>query len=151
MAPYLLEGLRFTPTILRRQMTGLPEKALDERQAERFTPRELIAHLADWEPILRARAETAVSSPGSKIEAYDEGDLAVANSYATSDWRERLEVFQREREETVRFYGALSPVEMSAFVLHPERGRLTTYDLAVMMLGHDVYHVEQLSELLHGS
>lgn len=60
MNAYLLPSIEFGPAILRRLFTLLPEDQLDVSLEEgRFTPRQVIAHLADWEPIMRQRIATA--------------------------------------------------------------------------------------------
>ncbi|HZH97628.1 MAG TPA: DinB family protein [Fimbriimonadaceae bacterium] len=148
MVTYLLDGLRFTPSILERLVAALPAHVLDRAQDGRFTPREVLAHLADWEPILRARVESAVNSSGSTIEAYDEAAMAEENGYSSSDLDESLRTFAMERGRTVSFFETLTPEQLQAHVIHPERGMLSAYDLAVVMLGHDVYHMEQLTALL---
>ncbi len=40
------------------------------------------------------------------------------------------------------------PVDWGKAIVHSERGQMTTYDQANMMLGHDMYHIEHLSQYL---
>lgn len=123
------------------------EKPLEEG---RFTPREVVAHLADWEPIMRDRIRQAVESPGSTIEAFDEGQMAIDHGYAKTDIHERARVFHQERSKTTHYVEGLTGDELKRAVTHPERGRQTAEDLVGMLLGHDMYHVEQLSGYLGG-
>lgn len=115
---------------------------------ERFTPREVIAHLADWEPIMRERLRIAVDSPGSSIEAYDEWQMCLDNGYAQKDIFEQAGLFRNERQRTAEYVASLGKDDFRKSVTHPERGVLTVEDMANMLLGHDLYHVEQLSEYL---
>jgi hypothetical protein len=112
--------------------------------ADRFTPREVIAHLADWEPIMLGRMQTALASPGASIEAFDEAQMAVDNVYLNLDPREQLHLFVQRRADTARWLRALPPDVWSQAVLHPERGLQTIEDQANLLLGHDLYHIEQL-------
>ena len=151
MNHYLLPGLEAVPTICRRLLDRIDASRLDEAITPgRFTPREVIAHLADWEPIMRERVRMACAAPGSTIEVFDEGEMAAANRYADSDPYERLELFRRERAVTAELVRRLQPAAMTNVVLHPERGPMTADDLTNLLLAHDVYHVEQLSAYLDG-
>lgn len=102
--------------------------------------------MADWEPILRGRMESAMHSPGTQIEAYDESQRAIEQNYAASDPLEQVDRFTEQREITVRVI-ELSR-DMNATCEHPDLGILTVSDIAHMILGHDLYHVEHLTHYL---
>jgi hypothetical protein len=149
--PYLIPGLESGPTIVERLVAAVPADHWDVPTAQdRFTPREVIAHLADWEPELLKRMQTAKSSPGAEVKAYDEGAWAVEHGYGSSDPKEQAALFRSRRSQTVAWLKALDPEDWKLTFLHPEQGIKTIYDLACMMLGHDLYHVEQLSGVVAG-
>lgn len=144
MHAYLLTGIELSPTAMERLVAVIP----DPDQAltpDRFTPREILAHLADWEPIMRDRISQAVDHPGSNIDAYDEGQMAIDNRYSEKDVAESLATFKSERKRTVEFVKGLRSEVLGNTVTHPERGEMTVLDLTVLLLGHDMYHVEQLT------
>lgn len=146
---YLPISIEFGPRIIRQLLRQIPAEQLDTAlQPERFTPREVVAHLADWEPIMRERIRTALTAPGAVIQPYDEGQMAVDHRYATLDPWEQLEVFTRERAETAAFIRTLKEEDWSQTAHHPERGPQSVDDLANLLLGHDLYHIEQLAEYL---
>ena len=61
MNAYLFPGLEFGPRIVARLVEQIPAARYDERtNPSRFTLREAVAHLADWEPILRDRIARAL-------------------------------------------------------------------------------------------
>lgn len=149
MHPYLVVGVEFGPAIVTRLMERIPAERLDESlDADRFTPREVVAHLADWEPIMRERIAAAVTSPGSIVQAYDEGQMALDHGYAESDWRAQCAVFADERRVTVEYLRGLESNAWRRTATHPERGIQSAEDLANTLLGHDLYHIEQLSTYL---
>jgi len=149
MNPYLKPSLEFGPVVVQRQIRLIPTARWDEPlETDRFTPREVVAHLADWEPILRERILTALRAPGAPIEAYDEAEMARQNHYDTSDPEAQCALFLRERHETARMLRELAPTDWSKTVQHPERGTLSVEDQANLLLGHDLYHIEQLSAYL---
>jgi hypothetical protein len=149
MNSYLLPCLEMGPRVVRRLLRQLPRERLDEAlHPDRFTPREVAAHLADWEPIMRERIRTALTSPGVEIRAYDEGQMALDHGYADLDPLEQVELFARERYATAEVLRGLNGSDWANSVHHPERGPQSVEDLANLLLGHDLYHIDQLSEYL---
>jgi len=148
MNPYLLPVLEFGPSIMRRLVQDMPDDQLDRPATpDRFTPREVIAHLADWEPIMLARIHQAIESPGSTLTVYDEGEMAVAHRYSESNVAQQLELFTEHRKATAEYLRALPEALYDNVVVHPERGNLTVKDQAWTLIGHDMYHIEQLTSL----
>lgn len=150
MNPYLIPGLKLSPDVFRRIVDRIPDDKLDvPTHPDRFTPREVIAHMADWEPILRdERIKCALERPGESFLAYDEGDRAVEQNYGATDINEQLRKFEIERAETVALLRKIEPEAWDFVAHHPERGDLRLSDIANMIVGHDVYHLEQLSAVL---
>jgi len=149
MNPYLLSTLEIGPVVVRRLLDQVPKSRLDEALVEgRFTAREVIAHLADWEPIMRGRILSAATTPGATIEVFDEGEMAIKNGYAASDPWDQCDLFQRERHATATFVRSLDDDDWQQIAHHPERGPLSAEDLTNLLLGHDLYHIDQLSAYL---
>ena len=150
MNAYLPISIEFGPEIVRRLLRLIPADRLDHRpDPERFTPREVIAHLADWEPIMRERMQTALRSPGATIVAWDEGQMALDHDYAGSDPVEQVTLFARERKVTAELICSIQGADWEKTVVHPERGTQSVADLGNLLLGHDLYHIEQLTEILN--
>jgi hypothetical protein len=146
---YLLKGLRAGPIAIERLVGAIATSDHDvAKEQGRFTPREVVAHLADWEPIMRGRIEQAVNAPGTVIPAYDEGQMAIDNNYAGSDINAQCTLWKGERAKTAEYVASLKGDDLQKSVTHPERGVQTVEDLANMLLGHDMYHVEQLTAYL---
>lgn len=144
---YLLEGLEALPIIARILLERTDPIRLDTPTGpDRFTPREVIAHLADWEPRLRGRIVTALKDPGAAVPTWDEGELAIENGYATCDWREQVDTFTKQRQETIALLKRLGPEDWRRTFTHPERGPMTVEDQAAFLLGHDLYHAEQFAQ-----
>lgn len=149
MNPYLFPALKFGPLVLERAVRAVPEQRLHEpTHKDRFSVIEAVAHLVDWEPILLDRMKAAAENPGSTIVAYDEGQMAIDNNYANSNLNQQLDLFKARRAKTIEWLEALPSEKWSQHVIHPERGQLTLSDIANMMIGHDMYHIEQVSSVL---
>ncbi|MBX3117883.1 MAG: DinB family protein [Fimbriimonadaceae bacterium] len=114
----------------------------------RFTPREVVAHLADWEPILRARMQQTKDQPGSTIVPYDEGQRALDMDYAQKDWRVEIDRYIALRAETKKWLETLTAEDWNLTAVHAERGPQSLADQANLLLGHDLYHIEQLADVI---
>ena len=149
MNPYLLSAIELGPVAVARLIERIPADRLDVAAEEgRFTPRQVVAHLADWEPIDRDRILAGVNSPGSTIEPFDEMEMALDHRYEESDPAERCELYLRERRKTAAVIRGLKSEDWGKSVYHPERGTLTVGDLCNIVIGHDLYHIEQLTASL---
>ncbi len=149
MAPYLFSGLLDSSLILSGLLSRLSESQWDERNdPDRFTPREVIAHLLDWEPIFRQRMVSTLAEDGFVPTPYDEGERAVELSYETWDFQSSLDDFLTEREITVQWLRQVTPEEMLRCAQHPEWGPMSIQVQMQNLLGHDQYHAKQVLEYL---
>src|SRR3569833_1407281 len=109
---YLLIGLSATPDVL---------EALVERidpadkvwgytpDPDRFTLREIVAHLADWDGIFLERIIRTRDEDEPQIEDMDEGQVAIDNDYVNSDPFESMRRFRASREILVQTLRDLDP------------------------------------------
>lgn len=149
MHPYLIKGASLGPAAIRNLVEAIPDSEYDNPTGEdRFSVREVIAHLADWEVLFRRRMEDALETPGIAIEVYDEGDRAIELKYAETDLADQLNRFVVERSKTVALLSPLTPEQLRIQYRHPKHGLMAIEDQANMLIGHDMYHAEQLSEVL---
>ena len=152
MNPYLLKSLEFGPIVLERIVGQIPQSRFDERTSnDRFTLREAVAHLVDFEPIFRGRMEQANSNPGCAVIVMDEGQMAIDHDYASQDVHRNLEMFVSQRASTAAFLRTLSPSDFQKTMVHPQLGPLAIEDVANLLLGHDLYHLEHASELMRST
>jgi hypothetical protein len=142
---YLFPGLEFGPRIVEQIVKQIPGARYDDRtDPERFSLREAVAHLADWEPILRERIVLAVEKPDSPVEGMDESVRATEMNYANWDVAEQLRKFSTERARTIAYLRGLGTEDWGKAVIHNEKGRQTVMDQANQLLGHDLYHIDHL-------
>lgn len=148
MPPYIL-AIEYTPSALRRIIDCVHhERYAEKLDADRFSLLEMVAHMADAEDILLNRMRLAHEAPGSTVEPFDEGQRAIEKHYSTRDLQHELDVFENRRRDTLDFLEGLAPEEWSKAFQHPERGTMTIQDQVTMLLGHDLYHLEQASHYL---
>jgi uncharacterized damage-inducible protein DinB len=146
---YLLHGLAATPVVVDRLLRDAEPADYDRRpDPERFTLREVIAHLADWEPIWLERLQKIRTENQPTLPSYDEGQMAIDHDYAHADVGEQQARFREGRARLLQFLQELSPAEWERSGLHTQWGALSIETLAVLVHGHDGYHLRQIAEWL---
>src|SRR5689334_15273409 len=101
---YLLHGLGATPVVVDRLLREATPDDYDRRpDPERFTLREVLAHLADWEPIWLERLRKLRTESQPALPSYDEGQLAIDHDYAHADVNEQQARFRDGRAALLRF------------------------------------------------
>jgi uncharacterized damage-inducible protein DinB len=149
MNPYLLKSLEFGPIALESVVSAIPSSRFDERLSEdRFSLREAVAHMVDFEPIFRKRIEDANATPGVIVHSYDEDQMAIDHDYASQDLHANLERLKTERALTAAVVRSLSPSDFKKEMNHSSIGRLAIEDVANFLLAHDLYHLEQAAAYL---
>ena len=147
--PYLFQGLAAGPTIVRRIVAQIPVDKHDSiTDPDRFTLREAIAHMADWEEIDLGRIKQILDSPGSTLVPFDESERAAGQGYIHSDIYEQLDLLAMRRATLIAFLETLPAAAWGEKALHPEKGVLTVYDMANLILAHDTYHIEHFTQFL---
>jgi hypothetical protein len=149
---YILNGLEMTPivatTLLKDFGTGAA--IWDIRLApERFTLRESLAHLADWDGVWTDRVRRILELEDPIFPDIDEGQIAIDRHYESSDPQESLRRFQADRANLVALLRA-QPEE--AWARMGTRGGFTPMTLEEflgLILGHDSYHLRQVAETVN--
>ncbi len=144
---YLLKALDATPDMIASALAGISNAAADLRpDPDRFTLREAIAHLADFEPIFRERMERIASQDTPLLENRDEEQMAIDNDYAHSNVAEQTQLFIAERAKTVAFLQTLSPELWEKQGKREAVGMISLEDIAHLLVVHDVYHLKQVQD-----
>ncbi|HZP80197.1 MAG TPA: DinB family protein [Chthonomonadaceae bacterium] len=148
---YLLTGLAGTPDVLDGLLKAIPsgDPLWDFRpDPARFTLREIVAHLADWEPIFLERATRTRNENQPTLPDIDEGRLAVEHGYAHSDPHESLARFRKGRVTLVALLRSLEEADWERRAVRETIGPMTLAAQMVLALGHDGYHTQQVAQWL---
>ncbi len=144
---YLMIDLESAPAVLARLLHGFTD--WDTRaDAARFTPREMVAHLADWEAVFLTRLQDTRDDPDAVLQGLDEGQVAIDNDYAHADPAECLHRYETGRAAIVFLLGGLSPAQWERVGMHTELGPITLETQAVLIAAHDGYHRQQVLDFL---
>src|SRR4051812_48444194 len=106
----LTTALEGTPAVIQRMLAGLaPEDAMWDFRPDptRFTLREIVAHLADWEIAVSERLTRTRDEERPFLPNWDEEQKAVEGDYEHSDSGASLRALRVRREHTVALLRAL--------------------------------------------
>lgn len=144
---YVLETIGNGPHLLGVLLRDLTDAEADYRpEADRFTIREVVAHLADWEAIILGRLQRMLAEDNPAIEGVDEGGRAAAQFYGATDPHGQLRIYAKRRDETLAFLKSLSPAGWERTATRVGLGVIAIEDQAVLMALHDNYHLRQVSD-----
>ncbi len=115
---------------------------------ERFTLREVLAHLTDWEPIFLSRMERMIAEEEPVLQDMDEGQMAIDRDYASQSPQANLARFQEARKPVFAFLKALPEAALERGATRPPVGRITLEDMGCLILAHDSYHLAQATDWL---
>lgn len=143
---YVLHGLRATPIVLECLLANLTPDHLDARpDPERFTIREAVAHLADWEAVCHARLRRTLTEDDPELPDWDEDEAATLGRYGESDVAEQLALFTARRATTVALLEGCAPDDWRRTSRRDGRPS-DLLGMAAIHLGHDGYHLQQVAE-----
>jgi uncharacterized damage-inducible protein DinB len=142
---YVFAALLAAPDLMSRALSDLtPEEADRRPDPERFTIREVIAHLADWDPIFLYRMRRMCEDENPTLPGYEPDDLARDHDYAHSNVEDQFAKWQQGRHEMVDFLESLSPGQFQRTAERPEIGQITLQEQTLMIPLHDTYHLIQV-------
>ena len=144
---YILQGISATPVVLTHLLQDTNRQIWDRRpDPERFTLREAVAHLADWESVWLARLGKVIKLDRPILPDLDTDQMAKEHNYSQADLQASLKTFQEGRKKILQLLEKLELGQWSRTGNHTSRGTLSIQDLAVIILGHDNYHLAQVAE-----
>lgn len=144
---YLFTALESAPALFDHLLRGLAKGEADFRpDPERFTIREVMAHLADWETVFRERMARTRSENQPTLPGYDEAQWAINHDYARTDLGEQTRLFGERRAQMLAFLRSCQVDEWQRAADRPEIGLLTLEAQATLVALHDTYHLQQVAQ-----
>jgi hypothetical protein len=144
---YLFTALSAAPDLYDHLLIGLmPEEADRRPDPNRFTIREIMAHLADWDQVLLTRMTRICEEDIPLLEGYNEGQWAIDHNYAATDPLEQARLFRERRTQMVAYLRDRSAADWDRAGNRPEIGLVTLEGIALLIPLHDTYHLSQIAE-----
>jgi len=118
-------------------------------EPERFTLREIVAHLVDFEPVWLDRLARTREADGTSFELVDPSKLAADNDYPHSDPIVNLSLFRERRTKIVDLIKTFTEEDWDKVaVLSPPVGPLSLGLQSLYITVHDAYHTGQIAQWL---
>jgi hypothetical protein len=144
-----LEILEQTPARLAALLQGASDATLSHPVAPgKWSPRQILAHLADTEMVLGFRVRLMLGHNGVPIQGFDQDQWAEFTHYERVPAAESLERLRVSRAANISLLHTLTPEQWEHYGMHSERGRETVAHVCRMWAGHDLNHLRQIERAL---
>ena len=146
---YILGALENNAVVLNyllRDLAGDSPQWDARPDAERFTLREMVAHLLDYDMVSRERFERVIREDNPELPNWDMD--AAAEHYAKRDAVGELKLLLESRQTLAAWLEGLSTDEWQRSGSRPGVGTFSVFEGVALMLGHDAYHLRQAVEWL---
>ena len=111
-------------------------------QPGKWTFREIMIHVAQWESIFGYRMTHGVTTPGIAIQPGEQDPLM--SRISAIDGPTALAAFEGSRRMNIGLIRSFEPADRSTTVQHPQYGTLKVADLITQMTGHAIHHLKQI-------
>lgn len=146
---YLVASLENTPATIAALLSSLPTDDIawqTRPDPERFSLREIVAHLADWEDVWRERFERTLNEERPLILRPDVTERSVERGYADANPQECLARFTEDRTALAAWLRTLPETAWERIATLDRMGEIPMEALTALALAHDSYHLHQVAE-----
>ncbi len=115
-------------------------------EADRFSLREVVAHLVDFDTVTRERFERIIREDNPELPDWD--PTVAAAHYSARDPQHGMEHLLLSRQELAQWLEGLSEPEWKRRGSRPRVGEFSVEEGTALFLGHDSYHLIQIAQWL---
>lgn len=135
------------PQTLRDAVAGMSEEELDATPiAGQWSTRQVICHLADFEPIYADRMKRVVAEDRPTFFGGDPDRFAARLAYARRDVENELLLIESVRRQMAAILRTLAPEDFQREGIHSEDGPVSLQTLLQRIIGHLPHHVRFIRE-----
>ena len=135
------------PKQLRQAIAGMSrEQVLARPIAGKWSTLEVVAHLADFDPIMADRMKRVIAEDNPLLVGADENKFAAALCYQDRDLEEDVRIIECTRGQLARILRKLPESALQRVGKHNERGPRTLEQLLTTSIGHIPHHVRFIFE-----
>jgi uncharacterized damage-inducible protein DinB len=132
---------------LRAAVAGMTREQLVARPVPgKWSTLEVVAHIADFEPILAERMKRIIALPDAKLLAADENLFVKELFYHDRDLGEELAVVDATRAATARIIERLTPDQLKRTGEHSVKGPVTLEKAIQTAINHVNHHLPFVAE-----
>jgi uncharacterized damage-inducible protein DinB len=143
----LIEQYLAGPDQLRQAVRGLSHDQIGARPvAGKWSTLEVVAHIADFEPILAERMMRVISHERPLLTVADENLFAATLHYPERNLEEELTIIDLTRKKMARILQALPAEAANRVGVHTFRGLLSLDAILQSAVNHIPHHVTFIDE-----
>jgi DinB superfamily len=137
------------PQKIAMAVTGLPDKVLNFKPVpEKWSIREILAHLADIELVYGFRMRQMLSENSSTITPVNQDSWSQKMGYNETSAPESIAQFGLLRRSNLRLLRRIKTADLKRGAFHPEMQReFTLEELLGRIAKHGSSHLEQIEKL----
>ena len=140
--------LSATPRRLQRLTSSLSPRSSGARPVrDKWSTKEIIAHLNDCELIYGLRYRGLAADPGAPLAAFDQDVWAKELQYRKQPLKVGLDSFVALRKQNIALLKRLPKGVWTQVSPHPEYGTLSLRELVVHLAHHDRNHTAQVERI----
>ena len=102
----------------------------------KWSTREVICHIADYEPVYADRMKRVIAENEPVISGGSPDAMAARLAYSSRDIEEELALIELVRKQMARILRALQPKDFQRRGIHDKRGPTTLAELVERITGH---------------
>lgn len=122
-----------------------PEKAEKSPAPGKWSPAQIVCHLADCEIAFGFRLRQTLAEDHYVMQPFDQDKWAA--TYSGIPAAQALATFSALRAWNLALISKTLPSSATKPVTHPERGTMTFQTIVETMAGHDLNHLGQLKRI----
>jgi len=122
-----------------------PQKAAAAPAPGKWSPAEIVAHLADCDLAFGFRLRQTLAEDGHVLQPFDQDRWAATYGGITA--AQALATFTALRHWNLLLIANALPAHADKTVTHPERGTMTFRTIVETMAGHDLNHLAQIRHI----
>ncbi|HEX3147639.1 MAG TPA: DinB family protein [Gemmataceae bacterium] len=145
--PALIEQYAAGTDTLRKAIQGLSPEQLKARPVPgKWSSLEVVAHIADFEPILAERMMRVVSHERPLLMVADENLFAATMDYQSRDVAEEMALIDVTRKRMTHILRKLSPEAANRVGIHSFKGLVSLEAILTSAVHHIPHHVTFIEE-----
>jgi uncharacterized damage-inducible protein DinB len=143
----LIDDYAAGPQRLRDAIAGMSPEQIDAIPVPgKWSTRQVICHLADFEPVYADRMKRALAEDEPTVFGGDPDAFAACLGYEHRDIEEELRLIESIRNHMARILRTLPPEAFDRTVNHSEDGPISLRTLLERITNHIPHHVQFIEE-----
>ncbi len=143
----LIDNYLAGPQQLRDAIRGMTNEQINATAVPgKWSTRQVICHIADFEPVYADRIKRALAEDEPTIFGGDPDAFAARLAYQQRDMDEELQLIESVRKHVARILRTLTPDAFQRKVVHSEAGPLTVEQLLTHITEHIPHHIAFINE-----